>query len=49
MERLFASVLWPAFCVAGVWLLLTGSLLPVFVVAMAVISVVTCFSKAKML
>ena len=45
MERLFASVLWPALCIAGVWLLLTGSLVPVFVVAMAVISVAMCLSK----
>jgi len=49
MDRLFASVLWPALCVAGVWLLLTGSLVPVFVVAMAVVSVVMCLGKAKML
>ena len=49
MDRLFASVLWPALCVAGVWLLLTGSLVPVFVIAIAVVSVVMCLSKAKML
>ncbi len=45
MERLFAAVLWPAFCVAGVWFVLTGSLLPVAIIAMAVISVVMCLSK----
>jgi hypothetical protein len=45
MERLFAAVLWPAFCVAGVWFVLTGSLLLVAIIAMAVISVVMCLSK----
>lgn len=44
MGSFFASVLWPAICIAGVWFLLTGSLLPVAIIAMAVISTSMCVS-----
>ena len=40
----FASVLWPAICVAGVWFVLTGSLIPGAIIALAVFSAVTAVS-----
>jgi hypothetical protein len=44
MGRLFASVLWPAICVAGVWFALTGSLISGAIIALAVLSAVTSVS-----
>ncbi len=46
--RFISSVLWPAICVAGVWFFLTGSLLPLLIIAGSVFTVwAACQPRSK--